>query len=94
MMAVADGVDFVDVAAHCFFLPELSCTSRRHCYHRAIACGMGPRYECATDGPTIPQPLPGSRAIRERVNTDPELRVIGDWFTTTFALTFGESAMR
>jgi hypothetical protein len=27
----------------------------------------------------------------ERVNADPELRVIGDWFTTTFALTFGES---
>ena len=28
---------------------------------------------------------------RERVNADPELKVIGDWFTTTFALTFGES---
>ena len=28
---------------------------------------------------------------RERVNADPELEVIGDWFTTTFALTFGES---
>jgi hypothetical protein len=28
---------------------------------------------------------------RERVNADPELNVIGDWFTTTFALTFGES---
>jgi hypothetical protein len=28
---------------------------------------------------------------RERVNVDPELKVIGDWFTTTFALTFGES---
>src|SRR5215203_3107127 len=27
---------------------------------------------------------------RERVNADPELAVIGDWFTTTFALTFGE----
>jgi len=27
---------------------------------------------------------------RERVNTDPELQVIGDWFTTTFALTFGD----
>src|SRR5260370_20813859 len=27
---------------------------------------------------------------RERVNADPELKVIGDWFTTTFALTFGE----
>src|SRR5215475_13021909 len=28
---------------------------------------------------------------RERVNADPELKVIGDWFTTTFALTFGEN---
>ncbi len=28
---------------------------------------------------------------RERVNADPELRVIGDWFTTSFALTFGEA---
>jgi len=28
---------------------------------------------------------------RERVNADPELKVIGDWFTTTFGLTFGES---
>jgi len=28
--------------------------------------------------------------FRERANTDPELRVIGDWFTTTFTLTFGE----
>jgi len=27
---------------------------------------------------------------RERVNADPELAVIGDWFTTTFMLTFGE----
>jgi len=27
---------------------------------------------------------------RERVNADPELAVIGDWFTTTFTLTFGE----
>jgi len=27
---------------------------------------------------------------RERVTADPELKVIGDWFTTTFALTFGE----
>jgi hypothetical protein len=27
---------------------------------------------------------------RERVNSDPELAVIGDWFTATFALTFGE----
>ena len=28
---------------------------------------------------------------RERVNADPELRVIGDWFTTSFALTFGDA---
>ena len=28
---------------------------------------------------------------RERVNADPELKVIGDWFTTTFALAFGDS---
>ena len=28
---------------------------------------------------------------RERVNADPELHVIGDWFTTTFTLTFGEA---
>ncbi|MGB7000381.1 MAG: hypothetical protein WBD96_22745, partial [Pseudolabrys sp.] len=28
---------------------------------------------------------------RERVNADPELQVIGDWFTTTFALAFGDS---
>jgi hypothetical protein len=27
---------------------------------------------------------------RERVNNDRELGVIGDWFTTSFALTFGE----
>ena len=27
--------------------------------------------------------------FRERVNADPELRVVGDWFTTTFTLTFG-----
>lgn len=28
---------------------------------------------------------------RERVNADPELEVIGGWFTTTFALTFGDN---
>ncbi|MGB7672437.1 MAG: hypothetical protein WBM31_15355 [Pseudolabrys sp.] len=28
---------------------------------------------------------------RERVNADPELKVIGDWFTTTFSLAFGDS---
>ena len=27
--------------------------------------------------------------FRERVNADPELAVVGDWFTTTFTLTFG-----
>jgi hypothetical protein len=28
---------------------------------------------------------------REKVNSDPELKVIGDWFTTTFSLSFGDS---
>ena len=28
---------------------------------------------------------------RERVNGDAELEVIGDWFTTTFGLTFGDT---
>src|ERR1700735_5317444 len=28
---------------------------------------------------------------RERVNADPELGVIGEWFTTTLTLTFGDS---
>jgi hypothetical protein len=28
--------------------------------------------------------------FRDRVNTDCELAVIGNWFTTTFTLTFGE----
>lgn len=28
-------------------------------------------------------------AYRARVNDDPEMAVIGDWFTTAFALTFG-----
>ena len=28
--------------------------------------------------------------FRDRANADPELAVIGDWFTTTFTLTFGE----
>ena len=27
---------------------------------------------------------------RDRVNADPELKVIGGWFNTTFALAFGE----
>jgi len=34
--------------------------------------------------------LPWLARFRERVNADPELAVIGDWFTTTFTLTFGE----
>jgi hypothetical protein len=29
--------------------------------------------------------------FRARVNADPELAVIGDWFSTSFALTFGDS---
>jgi hypothetical protein len=29
--------------------------------------------------------------FQARANADPELAVIGDWFTTTFGLTFGES---
>ena len=29
-------------------------------------------------------------AYRARVNADPELEVIGDWFTTSFSLAFGE----
>ena len=28
---------------------------------------------------------------RERVNGDAELKVIGDWFTTTFSLAFGDA---
>lgn len=28
---------------------------------------------------------------RERVNADPEMAVIGDWLSTTFTLTFGDS---
>ncbi|MEJ0078261.1 MAG: hypothetical protein WDO17_23035 [Alphaproteobacteria bacterium] len=28
---------------------------------------------------------------REQVNGDAELKVIGDWFTTTFSLTFGDT---
>ena len=28
---------------------------------------------------------------RERVNADPELNVIGEWFNTTLTLTFGDS---
>jgi len=28
--------------------------------------------------------------FRDRVNADPEMAVIGDWFSTAFSLTFGE----
>ena len=34
--------------------------------------------------------LPWLARFRERVNADPELAVIGNWFTTTFTLPFGE----
>lgn len=30
------------------------------------------------------------KRYRDRVNADPELNVIGDWFTATFTLTFGD----
>jgi hypothetical protein len=30
------------------------------------------------------------KRVQERVNADPEMRVIGDWFTTAFSLTSGE----
>jgi hypothetical protein len=29
-------------------------------------------------------------AYRERVNADPEMQLIGDWFTASLSLTFGE----
>ena len=32
-------------------------------------------------------------AFRDRVDADPEMRVIGDWFTTAFSLTFGETRL-
>ena len=36
-------------------------------------------------------PEPGwMEAYRSRVNADPEMSVIGDWFTTALAFTFGE----
>jgi hypothetical protein len=37
---------------------------------------------------TIPV-MPGLLRYRDGVNADPELAVIGDWFTTIFTLTFG-----
>ena len=30
-------------------------------------------------------------AYRERVNADPEMEVIGEWFTTSLSLTFGQN---
>lgn len=30
-------------------------------------------------------------AYRDRVNADAEMKVIGDWFTTTFSFAFGDS---
>jgi hypothetical protein len=35
--------------------------------------------------------LPWFERYRERVNADREMSAIGDWFTTTFSLTFGNS---
>jgi hypothetical protein len=35
--------------------------------------------------------MPWLTQYRERVNGDPELNVIGEWFTTTFTLTFGDN---
>jgi hypothetical protein len=35
--------------------------------------------------------MPWLNLYRERVNGDPELNVIGEWFTTTFTLTFGDN---
>jgi hypothetical protein len=31
------------------------------------------------------------RAFRRRVNADPEMGVVGEWFTTALSLSFGES---
>jgi hypothetical protein len=47
----------------------------------------------SADGTQPMNDYPGAAWLaryRERVNADPELAVIGDWFTTTFTLTFGE----
>jgi len=30
-------------------------------------------------------------AFQHRVNADPEMQIIGDWFTTTIGLTFGDT---
>ena len=48
----------------------------------------------ARPGIAGPADYPGAGWIaryRERVNSDRELSVIGDWFTTSFALTFGDA---
>ena len=34
--------------------------------------------------------LPWLEAFRDRVNADPEMKLIGRWFTTPFSLSFGE----
>ncbi len=43
---------------------------------------------------TVAADYPGADWIaryRERVNSDPEMAVIGRWFTTSFAVTFGDN---
>ncbi len=40
----------------------------------------------------FPQPA-WLNAFRDRVDADPEMQVIGDWFTTAFSLTFGETRL-
>ena len=47
-----------------------------------------------TRAPSPPSALfsePWLKRVQERVNADPELRVIGDWFTTAFSLTSGDT---
>jgi len=39
---------------------------------------------------TFPE-LAWVEAFQRRVNADPEMRVIGDWFTTAIGLTFGDT---
>lgn len=40
----------------------------------------------------MPEPFTEAwmRAYRDRVNADPEMRVIGEWFSTPFTLSFGD----
>jgi hypothetical protein len=43
---------------------------------------------------TVAADYPGADWIaryRERVNADPEMEVVGRWFTTNFAVTFGDN---